>query len=223
MAERKAGDLNLTPLDLKQQWDQNYAILITTEDAGEIISIIGNASSDEIGYYQDKAFNILFCSTEATTGFLEYLGSGVSMATAGAAGGFTAATLGTSTVTTTMGGIFGLFATTTVATVAAPVTLIAGATLGGIALGYSAYKLVSGSAKDKGKEEHFKETKQQGRYHINPIRTFNPFVLYDEERRYIAQAYQILTCSPSISQQDIEDFLKIFDASVMLNANLVKV
>lgn len=223
MAEREIGTMGFEPLDSQQQWDQNYATLMTTMDASEIIGIIGNASSDEIGYYQDKAFDTLFCGTEATTGFFEYVGGGASTAIGGAAGGLTAATLGTSTVATTTGGIFGLFATTTVATVAAPVTLVAGATLGGIALGYSAYKLISGSAKDKGKEEHFKETKQQGRYRINPVRTFNPFVLYDEEKRYIAQAYQILTCSPSRSQQDIEDFLKIFDASVMLNANLVQV
>lgn len=222
MADIKAGDLNLQPLDLKQQWDQNYATLITTESVGEIISMIKNASSDEIGYYQDKAFDILFCNTETTTGVFEYLGGAASTATAGAAGGLAAATLGTSTVATTTGGIFGLFATTTVATVAAPVALVAGAAAGAAALGYGAYKLISSSAKDKGKEEHFKETKQQGRYRINPVRTFNPFVLYDEEKRYIAQAYQILACSPSRSQQDIEDFLKIFDASVMLNANLVQ-
>lgn len=223
MADIKAGDLNLQPLDLKQQWDQNYATLITTESVGEIISMIKNASSDEIGYYQDKAFDILFCNIETTTGVFEYLGGAASTATAGAAGGLAAATLGTSTVATTTGGIFGLFATTTVATVAAPVALVAGAAAGAAALGYGAYKLISNSAKDKGKEEHFKEIKQQSRYHINPVRTFNPFVLYDEEKRYIAQAYQILTCSPSISQQDIEDFLKIFDANVMLNANLVQV
>lgn len=222
MADIKAGDLNLQPLDLKQQWDQNYATLITTESVGEIISMIKNASSDEIGYYQDKAFDILFCNTETTTGVFEYLGGAASTATAGAAGGLAAATLGTSTVATTTGGIFGLFATTTVATVAAPVALVAGAAAGAAALGYGAYKLISNSAKDKGKEEHFKEIKQQSRYHINPVRTFNPFVLYDEEKRYIAQAYQILTCSPSISQQDIEDFLKIFDANVMLNAILVQ-
>lgn len=191
MADIKAGDLGLESLDSQQQWDQTYAILTTTENIGEIISIIKNANGNEIEYYKAKAFDTLFCSTEAVTGFFEYVGGGVSMATAGAAGGLTAATLGTSTVATTTGGIFGLFATTTVATVAAPVTLVAGATLGGIALGYSAYKLISGSAKDKGKEEHFKETKQQGRYRINPVRTFNPFVLYDEEKRYIAQAYQI--------------------------------
>lgn len=222
MAEREIGTVGFEPLDSQQQRDQNYATLITTMDASEIIGIIGNASSDEIGYYQDKAFDTLFCGTEATTGFFEYVGGGASTAIGGAAGGLTAATLGTSTVATTTGGIFGWFATTTVATVAAPFTLVAATTLGGIALGYSAYKLIIGSAKDKGKEEHFKETKQQGRYRINPVRTFNPFVLYDEEKRYIAQAYQILTCSPSISQQDIEDFLKIFDANAMLNANLVQ-
>ncbi|MCI7411977.1 hypothetical protein [Helicobacter bilis] len=221
MAEREGSTVGFEPLDSQQQWDQAYAILTTTENAGEIISIIGNASSDEIGYYQDKAFNILFCSTEATTGFLEYLSSGVSMATAGAAGGFTAATLGTSTVATTTGGIFGLFATTTVATVAAPVTLIAGATLGGIALGYGAYKLISNSAKDKGKEEHFKETKQQGRYNINPVRTLNPFVLFHIEGKSLIEAYEILAHS-SPSQRDMEDFLKIFDANAMLNANLVQ-
>lgn len=223
MADIKAGDLGLESLDSQQQWEQNYATLITTENVGEIISMIKNASSDEIGYYQDKAFDILFCNTETTTGVFEYLGGAASTATAGAAGGLAAATLGTSTVATTTGGIFGLFATTTVATVAAPVALVAGAAAGAAALGYGAYKLISNSAKDKGKEEHFKEIKQQSRYHINPVRTFNPFVLYDEEKRYIAQAYQILTCSPSISQQDIEDFLKIFDANVMLNANLVQV
>ncbi|EMZ39100.1 hypothetical protein [Helicobacter bilis] len=222
MAEREIGTVGFEPLDSQQQRDQNYATLITTMDASEIIGIIGNASSDEIGYYQDKAFDTLFCGTEATTGFFEYVGGAASTAIGGAAGGLTAATLGTSTVATTTGGIFGWFATTTVATVAAPFTLVAATTLGGIALGYSAYKLIIGSAKDKGKEEHFKETKQQGRYRINPVRTFNPFVLYDEEKRYIAQAYQILTCSPSISQQDIEDFLKIFDANAMLNANLVQ-
>lgn len=223
MAEREIGTMGFEPLDSQQQWDQNYATLMTTMDASEIIGIIGNASSDEIGYYQDKAFDILFCNTEATTGFFEYVGGAASTAIGGAAGGLTAATLGTSTVATTTGGIFGLFATTTVATVAAPVTLVAGAAAGAALISYGAYKLISSSAKDKGKEEHFKETKQQGRYRINPVRTFNPFVLYDEEKRYIAQAYQILTCSPSRSQQDIEDFLKIFDASVMLNANLVQV
>ena len=221
MAERKAGDLNLQPLDSQQQWDQNYAILITTENAGEIISIIKNAHNNEIEYHKAKALDTLFCSTEATTGFFEYVGGAASTAIGGAAGGLTAATLGTSTVATTTGGIFGLFATTTVATVAAPVTLVAGATLGGIALGYSAYKLISGSAKDKGKEEHFKETKQQGRYNINPVRTLNPFVLFHIEGKSLIEAYEILAHS-SPSQRDMEDFLKIFDANAMLNANLVQ-
>lgn len=221
MAERKAGDLGLESLDSQRQWKQNYATLITTENAGEIISMIKNASSDEIGYYQDKAFDILFCGTEATTGVFEYLGGAASTATAGAAGGLAAATLGTSTVATTTGGIFGLFATTTVATVAAPLTLVAGAAAGAAALGYGAYKLASGSAKDKGKEEHFKETKQQGRYHINPVRTLNPFVLFHMEGKSLIEVYEILVHS-SPSQRDMEDFLKIFDANAMLNANLVQ-
>lgn len=218
MAEREIGTMGFEPLDSQQQWDQNYATLITTMDASEIIGIIGNASSDEIGYYQDKAFDILFCNTEATTGLFEYLGGAASTTIGGAAGGLTAATLG---ATTTSWGLFGVTAFTTIT--AAPLTLVVVATASTALISYGAYKLISSSAKDKGKEEHFKETKQQGRYRINPVRTFNPFVLYDEEKRYIAQAYQILTCSPSRSQQDIEDFLKIFDASVMLNANLVQV
>lgn len=217
MAEREVGTIGFEPLDSQQQWDQNYATLITTMDASEIIGIIGDASSDEIGYYQDKAFDILFCNTEANTGFFEYLGRIVTTLVGGVAGGATTATLG---ATTTSWGLFGFTAFTTIT--AAPVTLVVVATASTAALSYGAYKLISSSAKDKGKEEHFKETKQQGRYRINPVRTFNPFVLYDEEKRYIAQAYQILTCSPSRSQQDIEDFLKIFDASVMLNANLVQ-
>ena len=78
MAEREIGTMGFEPLDSQQQWDQNYATLMTTMDASEIIGIIGNASSDEIGYYQDKAFDTLFCGTEATTGFFEYVGGAAS-------------------------------------------------------------------------------------------------------------------------------------------------
>ena len=221
MAEREGGTVGFEPLDSQQQWDQNYATLITTMDASEIIGIIGNASSDEIGYYQDKAFDILFCNTEATTGLFEYLGSIVTTFIGGVAGGVTTATLGATTVTTSAGGILGFLGVTTTAVATAPLTLVVVATASTAALSYGAYKLISSSAKDKGKEEHFKETKQQGRYNINPVRTLNPFVLFHIEGKSLIEAYEILAHS-SPSQRDMEDFLKIFDANAMLNANLVQ-
>ena len=219
MADIKAGDLGLEPLDTQQQWEQNYATLITTTDPHVIMNIMQNASSEEMDYYMDTGFEMLF-SGKAPTGILEYLGTATSTATAGAAGGLAAATLGATTVTTSAGGILGFLGVTTTAVAAAPLALVAGAAAGAAALGYGAYKLASGSAKDRGKDEQFQKVKQEGRYHIgNSARKFNPFVFFQTEYNYINEIYQILTTLPSTNEQDMEKFLQVFDGEKILNAD----
>ncbi|MDY5823042.1 MAG: hypothetical protein SPJ83_09720 [Helicobacter sp.] len=222
MADIKAGDLGLESLDSQQQWDQNYATLITTTDPHVIMNIMQNASSEEMDYYMDTGFEMLF-SGKASTGILEYLGTATSTATAGAAGGLAAATLGATTVTTSAGGILGFLGVTTTAVAAAPLALVAGAAAGAAALGYGAFKLASGSAKDRGKDEQFQKVKQEGRYHIgNSARRFNPFVFLQTEYSYINEIYQILTTLPSTNEQDMEKFLQVFDAHAILNADQLK-
>ena len=60
MADIKAGDLGLESLDSQQQWDQNYATLITTTDPHVIMNIMQNASSEEMDYYMDTGFECSF-------------------------------------------------------------------------------------------------------------------------------------------------------------------
>lgn len=180
MAEIKAGDLNLQSLDTTKKWNRNYEILVRSESASEIMNILLNATQKERVFYAEEAEKILFCNTEVTTGIGEHIGAVASTGTAAAAGGVAASILGASTT----GGIFGFFATTTTAVVAAPVALVAGAAVGAAALGYGAYKLASKSAEEKGKEKHYKETKQEGRYISNNVRKLNPFVLVSQEFGY---------------------------------------
>ncbi|EEO23696.1 MULTISPECIES: hypothetical protein [Helicobacter] len=219
MADIKAGDLGLESLDSQQQWDQNYATLIKTTDPHVIMNIMQNASSEEMDYYMDTGFDILF-SGKAPTGVLEHVGTAASAVTAGVAGGATAAALGATTVTTSAGGILGFLGVTTTAVAAAPLALVAGAAAGAAAIGYGAYKLASGSAKDRGKDEQFQKVKQEGRYHIgNSARKFNPFVFLQTEYNYINEIYQILTTLPSTNEQDMEKFLQVFDGEKILNAD----
>ncbi len=222
MADIKAGDLGLESLDSQEQWEQNYATLIKTTDPHVIMNIMRNASSEEIDYYMDTGFDILF-SGKAPTGVLEHVGTAASAVTAGVAGGATAAALGTTTVTTSASGILGFLGVTTTAVAAAPLALVAGAAAGAAALGYGAYKLASGSAKDRGKNEQFQKVKQEGRYHIgNSVRKFNPFVFFPTEYNYINEIYQILTTLPSTNEQDMEKFLRVFDGDKILNADQLK-
>ena len=222
MADIKAGDLGLESLDSQQQWDQNYATLMKTTDPHVIMNIMQNASSEEMDYYMDTGFDILF-SGKAPTGVLEHVGTAASAVTAGVAGGATAAALGATTVTTSAGGILGFLGVTTTAVAAAPLALVAGAAAGAAAIGYGAFKLASGSAKDRGKDEQFQKVKQEGRYHIgNSARTFNPFVFFQTEYNYINEIYQILTTLPSTNEQDMEKFLQVFDGEKILNAHQLK-
>ncbi len=215
MAEVKAGDLDLSSFNNNKQRDKNLQTLLMSDDINAIINILQNAKEDEILYYFKKACDVLFCNTKAITGAGEYIGAVATTGAAGAAGGVAASVLGASTVTTTTGGIFGLFATTATAVVAAPATLVAGAAVGAAALGYGAYKLASSSAKAKGKEEHFKETKQEGRYQINTARALNPFIFVEEEYEAIKYAYAFFKCIPETSEYDKELFLKLFDSKIL--------
>ena len=222
MADIKAGDLGLESLDSQQQWDQNYATLMKTTDPHVIMNIMQNASSEEMDYYMDTGFDILF-SGKAPTGVLEHVGTAASAVTAGVAGGATAAALGATTVTTSAGGILGFLGVTTTAVAAAPLALVAGAAAGAAAIGYGAFKLAGGSAKDRGKDEQFQKVKQEGRYHAdNPVRRLNPFVFFQTEYNYINEIYQILTTLPSTNEQDMEKFLQVFDAHAILNADQLK-
>ena len=217
MAEVKAGDLNLQSFGTEEQWNRNYEILVSSESASEIMNILLNSTQKEKEFYAGKAFSILFCSTNVTTGAGEIIGALASTGIGAIAGGATAATLGATTVATTTGGIFGFFAATTTAVAAAPVTLVAGATAGAAVLGYGAYKLISKSAKAKGKEEHYKETKQQGRYAVNNVRAFNPFLLVNQEFEYIKRSYDYLIALPSLDRQTENEFLSFFDSHSALN------
>lgn len=222
MAEIKAGDLDLEALESGDQWICNYRRLIESTDIGEIVEILSNATQEEWEYYCKVAFKRTFCSAKAVVGATERSMGGIMAGISGVAGGAAASILGASTVTSTAGGIFGFFAATTTAVVAAPAALVAGAAVGAAALGYGAYKLGTSGAKMSAENAHSKEVEQQGRYDFNPVRMLNPFIFFEKESEYINSAYQCLMALPQRSEQDEQGFLRFFDSEKCLDMELVE-
>lgn len=210
MAEIKAGDLGLTPRNT--QWKDNYRTLVMSNDIETLVEILSKAEWEERDYYYKESCSTIFHkSLGDQVGVLEYAGVGAIIGLSGVAGAGAAATLG---ATTTSWGLFGVTLFTTIA--AAPVALVAGAGAGAAALGYGAYKLISSSAKDRGKEQKTDKLIQQGQLDVQPTRVLNPFIFSATDE--IVSAYEFLQTQHSPNWQK---FLELFDSAI-LNPTLVE-
>lgn len=210
MAEIKAGDLGLTPRNT--QWKDNYKTLVMSNDIETLVEILSKAEWEERDYYYKESYSTIFHkSLGDQVGVLEYAGAGAAIGLSGVAGAGAAATLG---ATTTSWGLFGVTLFTTIT--AAPVALVAGAAAGTAAIGYGAYKLISSSAKDRGKEQKTDKLIQQGQLDVQPTRVLNPFIFSATDE--IVSAYEFLQTQHSPNWQE---FLKLFDSAI-LNPTLVE-
>lgn len=210
MAEVKAGDLGLTPRNT--QWKDNYKTLVMSNDIPTLVEILSKAEWEERDYYYKESRSTIFRkSLGDQVGVLEYAGAGAAIGLGGVAGAGAAATLG---ATTTSWGLFGVTLFTTIT--AAPVALVAGAAAGTAALGYGAYKLISSSAKDRGKEQKTDKLIQQGQLDVQPTRVLNPFIFSATDE--IVSAYEFLQTQHSPNWQK---FLELFDSAI-LNPTLVE-
>lgn len=210
MAEIKAGDLGLTPRNTR--WKDNYKTLVMSNDIPTLVEILSKAEWEERNYYYNEACSTIFRkSLGDQVGILEYAGATAVTGLGAAAGVGAAATLG---ATTTSWGLFGVTLFTTIA--AAPVALVAGAGAGAAALGYGAYKLISSSAKDRGKEQKTDKLIQQGQLDVQPTRVLNPFIFLATDE--IVSAYGFLQTQHSPNWQK---FLELFDSAI-LNPTLVE-
>ena len=210
MAEIKAGDLGLTPRNT--QWKDSYKTLVMSNDIPTLVEILSKAEWEERDYYYNEACSTIFRkSLGDQVGILEYAGATAVTGLGAAAGAGAAATLG---ATTTSWGLFGVTLFTTIA--AAPVALVAGAGAGAAALGYGAYKLISSSAKDRGKEQKTDKLIQQGQLDVQPTRVLNPFIFLATDE--IVSAYEFLQTQHSPNWQK---FLELFDSAI-LNPTLVE-
>ena len=210
MAEIKAGDLGLTPRNT--QWKDSYRTLVMSNDIETLVEILSKAEWEERDYYYKESCSTIFHkSLGDQVGVLEYAGAGATIVLSGVAGAGAAATLG---ATTTSWGLFGVTLFTTIA--AAPVALVAGAGAGAAALGYGAYKLISSSAKDRGKEQKTDKLIQQGQLDVQPTRVLNPFIFSATDE--IVSAYEFLRTQHSPNWQK---FLELFDSAI-LNPTLVE-
>lgn len=210
MAEVKAGDLGLTPRNT--QWKDNYKTLIMSNDIPTLVEILSKAEWEERDYYYNESYSTIFHkSLGDQVGVLEYAGAGAAIGLSGVAGAGAAATLG---ATTTSWGLFGVTLFTTIT--AAPVALVAGAAAGTAAIGYGAYRLISSSAKDRGKEQKTDKLIQQGQLDVQPTRVLNPFIFSATDE--IVSAYEFLQTQHSPNWQK---FLELFDSAI-LNPTLVE-
>lgn len=210
MAEVKAGDLGLTPRNT--QWKDNYKTLVMSNDIPTLVEILSKAEWEERDYYYKESYSTIFHkSLGDQVGVLEYAGAGAAIGLGGVAGAGAAATLG---ATTTSWGLFGVTLLTT--TIAAPMTLVVGAGAGAAALGYGAYKLISSSAKDRGKEQKTDKLIQQGQLDVQPTRVLNPFIFSATDE--IVSAYGFLQTQHNPNWQK---FLELFDSAI-LNPTLVE-
>ena len=210
MAEVKAGDLGLTPRNT--QWKDSYKTLVMSNDIPTLVEILSKAEWEERDYYYNEACSTIFRkSLGDQVGILEYAGATAVTGLGAAAGAGAAATLG---ATTTSWGLFGVTLFTT--TIAAPMTLVVGAGAGVAALGYGAYKLISSSAKDRGKEQKTDKLIQQGQLDVQPTRVLNPFIFSATDE--IVSAYGFLRTQHSPNWQK---FLELFDSAI-LNPTLVE-
>lgn len=210
MAEVKAGDLGLTPRNT--QWKDNYKTLVMSNDIETLVEILSKAEWEERDYYYNEACSTIFHkSLGDQVGILEYAGATAAIGLGGVAGAGAAATLG---ATTTSWGLFGVTLFTTIT--AAPVALVAGAAAGTAAIGYGAYRLISSSAKDRGKEQKTDKLIQQGQLDVQPTRVLNPFIFSATDE--IVSAYKFLQTQHSPNWQK---FLELFDSAI-LNPTLVE-
>lgn len=210
MAEIKAGDLGLTPRNTR--WKDNYKTLVMSNDIPTLVEILSKAEWEERNYYYKESCSTIFRkSLGDQVGILEYAGATAVTGLGAAAGVGAAATLG---ATTTSWGLFGVTLFTTIA--AAPVALVAGAGAGAAALGYGAYKLISSSAKDRGKEQKTDKLIQQGQLDVQPTRVLNPFIFSATDE--IVSAYEFLQTQHNPNWQK---FLELFDSAI-LNPTLVE-
>lgn len=204
MAEVKAGDLGLTPRNT--QWKDNYKTLVMSNDIPTLVEILRKAEWEERNYYYKESCSTIFRkSLGDQVGVLEYAGATATIGLSGVAGAGAAATLG---ATTTSWGLFGVTLFTT--TIAAPMTLVVGAGAGVAALGYGAYRLISSSAKDRGKEQKTDKLIQQGQLDVQPTRVLNPFIFLATDE--IVSAYGFLRTQHSPNWQK---FLELFDSAIL--------
>lgn len=204
MAELKAGDLGLTPRNT--QWKDSYKTLVMSNDISALVEILSKASPEERNYYYKESCSAVFHkSLGDQVGVLEYAGATAAIGLGGVAGAGAAATLG---ATTTSWGLFGVTLFTTIT--ATPVALVAGAAAGTAAIGYGAYKLISGSAKDRGKEQKTDEFIQQGQFEVQPTRVLNPFIFSAADE--IVSAYEFLQTQHNPNWQE---FLELFDSAIL--------
>lgn len=204
MAELKAGDLGLTPRNT--QWKDSYKTLVMSKNIKTLIKILSKASPEERNYYYKEAYSAVFHKSLGNqVGVLEYAGATAATGLGAVAGAGAAATLG---ATTTSWGLFGVTLVTTIT--AAPVALVAGAAVGTAAIGYGAYKLISGSAKDRGKEQKTDEFIQQGQFEVQPTRVLNPFIFPAADE--IVSVYGFLQTQHNPNWQE---FLELFDSAIL--------
>lgn len=204
MAELKAGDLGLTPRNT--QWKDSYKTLVMSKNIKTLIRILSKASPEERNYYYNEAYSAVFHKSLGNqVGVLEYAGATAATGLGAVAGAGAAATLG---ATTTSWGLFGVTLVTTIT--AAPVALVAGAAAGTAAIGYGAYKLISGSAKDRGKEQKTDEFIQQGQFEVQPTRVLNPFIFPAADE--IVSVYGFLQTQHNPNWQE---FLELFDSAIL--------
>lgn len=210
MAEIKAGDLGLTPRNT--QWKDSYRTLVMSNDIETLVEILSKAEWEERNYYYNESYSTIFHkSLGDQVGVLEYAGAAATIGLSGVAGAGAAATLG---ATTTSWGLFGVTLFTTIT--AASTVLVTGVAVGTAALGYGAYKLISSSAKDRGKEQKTDKLIQQGQLDVQPTRVLNPFIFSATDE--IVSAYEFLQTQHSPNWQK---FLELFDSAI-LNPTLVE-
>ena len=96
------------------------------------------------------------------------------------------------------------------ATAAIGLSGVAGAAAGTAAIGYGAYRLISGSAKDRGKEQKTDKLIQQGQFEVQPTRMLNPFIFPAADE--IVSAYGFLQTQHNPNWQE---FLELFDSAIL--------
>ena len=204
MAEVKAGDLGLTPRNTR--WQENYKTLVLSNDIETLVEILSKAEWEERNYYYNEAFSTIFHkSLGDQVGVLEYAGA---MAVTGAwRSSWSRSCCDTRGDYDKLGTLW-RYAFTTIT--AAPVAFVAGAAVGTAALGYGAYKLVSSSAKDRGKEQKTDKLIQQGQFDVQPTRVLNPFIFSATDE--IVSVYGFLQTQHSPNWQE---FLKLFDSAIL--------
>lgn len=204
MAEVKAGDLGLTPRNT--QWKDSYRTLVMSNDIETLVEILSKAEWEERDYYYKESCSTIFHkSLGDQVGVLEYAGAAATIGLSGVAGAGAAATLG---ATTTSWGLFGVTLFTTIT--AASTVLVTGVAVGAAALGYGAYRLISSSAKDRGKEQKTDKLIQQGQLDVQPTRVLNPFIFSATDE--IVSAYEFLQTQHSPNWQK---FLELFDSAIL--------